>query len=212
MFKKTIANGFFERFLYVFPPEVTISKLTADELQPWVTKSYNEIFTKLLKRRMVNRQSKVLKLSPEAFTAVLDWTNEKTEIANAEPDKFRKGLYAKQKIYLLRFALILELLYVDCGEAPGDTVGLRAVNGAKQLVDFFEHNIVRAVQACSPDPVEALPEKQQQVYRHLKDEFQTWEAIALGKRFDVSERTVKYLLTRKDLFKQIKTGFYKKVF
>ena len=58
--------------------------------------------------------------------------------------------------------------------------------------------------------LDSISENKQNFYQALNDVFKTSDALEIGKRFNISERSVKYFITDKRLFAKVSQGAYKK--
>ena len=82
--------------------------------------------------------STILDFSTEAKEYLISWRNTTHKAALQENEnEYYVGAYGKMDIYVLRFSLILQMMYYAAGEEDMDKVGLRAVKGAICLADYY---------------------------------------------------------------------------
>ena len=119
--------------------------------------------------------------------------------------------------YVLRFALILQLLFFATNEADKIQVEMKAIKGALKLFHYFRTNAIKVrAQTTSREYLESLTELQQKIYSELPKNFTTTQGIKIACKLDkegkprVSERQFKTYLTDRKLFKKEKRGKYAK--
>jgi hypothetical protein len=212
IFGKQKDNGTLERYLIVYPEDVKRKGLSTAELEPTVVPTYTGIINKFLEFEMLDGESNIIRFSPEALNEVIDWTSKEAELANNESNSRIQGLYAKEEAYFFRFSLLMQLLYSVCDGESREYVGMKAVNAAKELTQYFHVMGVRALGLLSSDPVDSLTELQKNVLLALPEKFQTWKGVHLAISNGMSERTFKNLLNRSDLFKKEKMGNYSRLY
>jgi hypothetical protein len=152
-----------------------------------------------------------LKCSNEAKIVYKKAINELTDNINATDNDQLKSIYGKMKSYMIRFALILEI--IRCAEEQIEYsnweemekhlyIGQNSMEGAYKLMKYYKHNSEKVIQRLET-PVDALREEQQAWYRALPIEGISWaNAIKLAKKVGFSERTANRLLNNTFLFKK----------
>ena len=115
-----------------------------------------------------------------------------------EDERLLNTRTAKWDYQVPRMALVMQLLSWACYESDGEIVSLEAMIAAIKLNTFYE--------TCYSDlepylSQSALPTAKAEYLKALPDEFKTHEAISIGKKFGMSESTVKH-----DLPKLVKNG------
>ena len=118
----------------------------------------------------------------------------------------------EDKIYVLRFCLILRLIRWAVGEdqpRPSD-IEKDDVAGAIELAEYFRSNALSVLTCISE---EKLNELHRTVYEHLTEEFSTADGIRIAERFGMKDHTFKMFLTRNlnTLFRRIRQGWYQKL-
>jgi hypothetical protein len=155
----------------------------------------------------------LIKCSTEAKKIYKKAINELTDNINAADNDQLKSIYGKLKSYMMRFALILEVMrsaeeqikYATWKEMEQHLyIGQNSMEGAYKLMKYYKHNSEKVLQRLET-PVDALRDEQQAWYRALPIEGIVWaNAINLAKKVGFSERTANRLLNNTSLFK--KTG------
>lgn len=143
--------------------------------------------------------SVIVKLSGAAAERFVDWHNEFALLQNEiEDERLLNTRTAKWDYQVPRMALVMQLLSWACYESDGEIVSLEAMIAAIKLNTFYE--------TCYSDlepylSQSAFPTVKAEYLKALPDEFKTHEAISIGKKFGMSESTVKH-----DLPKLVKSG------
>lgn len=211
-------NGFIDRILFVLPENIKKQYWDDSELDPNINMSWHRIVNKLLDMPMrldenLDPVSNILKLAPNAKQVILDWQKENTDRCNNTGSDFLVGVYSKMDIYLLRIALILQLLFWACDEGEKEFIGMRAAKGAIAIIDYFRKSADKIYQILSStNPLETLPSDKQELFKSLPDKFTTEMGVKFAKRMSppVSERTFKRFLRESKLFKRVRFGEYEK--
>lgn len=164
----------------------------------------------------------IVELEPDAARLYQDWYNNNVRDINESEDETVKGILGKFDTYVLRFALVLEVLWfaeemMNAGieafeEADREKikVGTTAMHGAIALQKYYRATALKVVNRLS-GPHEALPEKQRAWYLALPDgPFTRAQAAELGREAGFSIPTVDRLLRNVDLFKKLDQGAYSK--
>ena len=145
-------------------------------------------------------RSRIIKLTETASERFVDWHNEFARLQNEiEDETLLNTRTAKWDYQVPRMALVIQLLAWACYESDSEVVSLEAMEAAIKLNSYFE--------TCYDDLEPYLSQNRlsgakAEFIKVLPDEFQTCEAIAIGKRFGMSESTVKH-----DLPKFAKSGY-----
>jgi hypothetical protein len=206
-------NGFFQRFLFVFPETTFKSPISDNESNSLILDKYREFIRKYYRNSIVMEvdghiNSKVLNWDTDAKEFFYKWQTANCDLVNEHSNTIKGEIASKFDNHFVRLALLLQIM-----ENPdSDFVGLAAVRGAAKLCVYFM-NCSFKVLAMIQDPskyLETLSDNKQKYYRGLKDRFTTAEAVALGLNFDIQERRVKEFLKDTVVFKRIRHGSYEK--
>jgi hypothetical protein len=156
-------------------------------------------------------QPKVLNFTPEAKQILLEWLKNSANEQNKPENEAVCGIYAKFDIYIMRFALILQMLQWACSEDNLSAVGIKSVQGAIKLCEYFKKTALKINSiVLDMNPLETLPIIKQDVYKALPDTFETGEGKIIAKKLGMSDRTFGRFLDNKKLFKNIEWGKYEK--
>jgi len=212
-------NGFMDRLLFVIPDNLKKEYWSETELNPLITKSWENIISNLLniplERDIDNSSPKpvVLKFKPEARQLLTEWQKELTDLSNKPENEAISGIYAKVEMYAVRFALILQILRYACNIDNKNAIGIEAVQGALKLVEYFTKTAIKVFNIVTDaSPLDKLPLDKQTFCLSLPDTFTTNEGLQIALNMEIPERTYKRFLNRKDLFKWIKQGEYERLY
>ncbi|HET6558347.1 MAG TPA: DUF3987 domain-containing protein, partial [Prolixibacteraceae bacterium] len=130
---------------------------------------------------------------------------------NEAEEETIKGMFSKLDMYVVRLALILELICWACGESKKEEVSVRTMEGAIKLIEYFRQSAIRIHSVLSnSDPLERYPKNKQDVYMALPETFSTEAGLKIAKSMGMSERTYKRFLKESDLFHHLSRGEYEK--
>ncbi len=185
-----IENGFIDRFVFVYPLNVTIPKWSLEdaEVAPLdLLDKWREIILRLCSLEYgiapdgVGIEPVILHFTREAREAFFIWHNNNVDAQNAIDDEnLVNTRMAKWDYLTARFALMLQLLHWACGETDSQDVEKKAVEGAIRLTDYYEDCFLR-IQAIVGD--DGAKSKIRTLYLMLPDKFTKEEAISLSKGF-----------------------------
>lgn len=227
-------SGFFGRFIFAYPDDLDKKEETDVEPDPNTLARYGQIIKNLwaLPSRIfppldgVNEWSVsrlVVKLSQEAASTYRLFKNISVRRYNAEETDQMKTIIVKGESIALRVALILHFLeYAEAfdqdsikNENPDTIAGLpiqdHTMKNAIRLVEYFRHTASKVLSRLET-PINTLPSEQKAWYESLPIEFATKTAVEVGQGLQISERTVKRLLSNKVFFIPVQRGNYRKRF
>lgn len=204
-------NGFFHRFLFVYPvPQAKTGWQVAPP--PDIVKfDYLNTFAEILSHRQ--RDKVKYRLSDEANNLYAQWFDYKNTKYNKATNEHVKGIIAKYQDYCLRFSLLIQV--ADDGLNRKTHVSVINMEKAIRLTEYFLGNMQKAIKLLVPEsPVDKLPEHHKTIYNQLSDHFTTKTAIDIAKQHNVSETAMKMFLRRNinKLFNQKASGEYSKLF
>ncbi|MCF6364928.1 MAG: DUF3987 domain-containing protein [Bacteroidales bacterium] len=144
-------NGFTDRILFAYPENLKKPYLDDEEMSQELTEKYKEIIIKLYnlteyQNPLTEQEPETLNFSVDAKKAFLEWNKQNTDLINDDniPEQIR-SLYSKYVSYISRFALLLQMLYWASGEDNKENVSLKALSGAKELIEYFKENAIRVI-------------------------------------------------------------------
>lgn len=77
----------------------------------------------------LNPNPEVLKFTPEAKKVLFEWQKVNTDQCNEAENEAVSGIFSKMDMYVLRLALILEMMRFACNESNKQAVSIEAVQG-----------------------------------------------------------------------------------
>jgi hypothetical protein len=153
----------------------------------------------------------VLRFTPEAKKVLFEWQRVNTDQSNEAESEALSGIFSKMDMYVLRLALILEMMRYACNESTKEAVSIEAVQGAVKLVEYFKSSAVKVNSILSnASPLDKHPSDKQALYNALPDTFTTETGLQTAEGLGVPQRTFKYFLNEKELFTRISRGEYQK--
>jgi len=209
-------NGFIDRILFVIPENIQKEYWSETDLPPVVSENWERIISNLLNLSLsnddtLNPSPEVLRFTPEAKKILFEWQKANTDQCNEAENEALSGIFSKMDMYVLRLALILEMLRYACNESNKQAVSIEAVQGAIKLVEYFKNSAVKVNSILSnASPLDKHPADKQSLYKALPDTFTTEIGIKIAEGLGVAERTFKYFLNERDLFIRISRGEYEK--
>jgi hypothetical protein len=140
-------DGFIHRILFSYPPEGEVKGWIEDEITEEDELEWQLVVSRLLNLRPVkpdgsSERPKRLQFSPEGREAFKAWCNRLAEAMNGEDfPRELTGPCSKLRAYCARFALVIHLLRVACGEAGNNQdegqVDAVDVDRAAKLCAYF---------------------------------------------------------------------------
>lgn len=219
-------NGFLDRILFVKPKGLKRHGWNTNELDYSVRSSWFLIMNKLLDLDFTldqdgNEIPNKLWLTSEAKEVLLKWQYENVEEDAEFSSEIRDGVSAKIEIYVLRFALILQLIRYATGEGLKDRVEAPTVQNAILIAKYFKDTALEIADYLgSRCPIDRLPEIKRSIYGQLPKNFTTSQGKTILEAVNatypesnrIGERALEYFLNEKNLFKRVSHGHYQKIF
>lgn len=209
-------NGFIDRILFVIPDNLQKEYWSESDLPPDVSEDWERIISNLLNLSITNDDTQnpmpeVLKFTPEAKEVLFEWQHKNTDQCNESESEAVSGIYSKMDMYVLRLALILEMMRYACNESDKQSVSIEAVKGAVRLVEYFKSAALKVNSILSnASPLDKYPADKQTLYNALPDTFTTEIGLQIAEGLGFAERTFKYFLNEKELFTRMSRGEYEK--
>lgn len=204
-------NGFFHRFLFVYPKPETKPDWGNLNMPNVVEQDFFNYFGVLLNSRLQDK--KRYSLSNEADALYAEWYNNKNKKYNIATSDQVKGIISKYQNYCLRLALIIEVM-----NNPDRRIGIvsyLSMERAIRLVEYFLGNMYKAIKILTPEtPVDKLKPPYDDFYNQLPQIFTTKTAIELGVTFGLKDAQVKMFLQRqnKKIINTIDRGRYERIY
>lgn len=211
-------NGFLDRLLFVAPENLKKQYWSEKELDPVIFENWNSIISSLLDLSTIydevdDPEPEVLKFTSEAKQLLFQWQRKLTDESNELENEAIVSMNAKIEMYAVRLSLIIQMLRFACREDDKQAVGIEAMQGALKLVKYFKRTAVKVHSIVNDtNPVDKLPTDKRNFYNQLPETFTTSEGLKFAESFGMAERTFKYFIKHKELFKNLKRGEYEKQF
>lgn len=220
--KEYTANGLLDRFLFVYPEDKKISgweRGAAMSSRPNISSLWTDIINKVLelpcpvsdKGSII--QPHILNFADDAEAHFFNWYNAIIDEVNAiEDDADVESRKMKLNGNAARLALVLQVMKWAAGERHMQFVDLDSVKGAIRLIDYYENTYLRIQEHLVND---TIGETKEAWLGMLANTFTTGDAVAAGKKLEMSRRSVFYALDRlcklqKPLLIKSKHGIYQK--
>jgi len=201
-------NGFYHRFLFVYPEPKPKEKWLRISVSEAVKSAFVQVFNDILRQRLGKYK---YRLEEKANALYEEWFNNKNTKYNRATSDHVKGIISKYQDYCLRFALLLQVIH-DGAHRTG-VVTEASMDRAIRLVEYFLGNMHKATKILAPEtPVDKLSGTHKKVYDELPAAFSQKQAIQIGNLNGLKESAVKMFLIRgiKTLFTVIERGKYEK--
>jgi hypothetical protein len=208
-------NGFIDRILTVFP-DTYKEPWSETDLSESIISSWNNILTNLIELTISldenqNPTPNLIQFTKEARSTLFDWQRSNTSQCNEEDSELLSGSFSKMDVYVIRLALIIEMMKYACGESDKQSISLHTTQGAIKLIEYFKIG-ARKVDAIlsNVDPLEHLPIDKRKLFESLPDLFTIKQAQEIAFNLNLHERSLWRFLKNKELFSQPSRGNYKK--
>lgn len=206
-------NGFFQRYLFAFPESNFKQPINDNENDKVIFEKYKDFIQSYLQTSTVYEidgqiESRILKWNHEAKIFFYQWQSDNCDVVNEYQNNIKGEIASKYDNHFIRLSLLLQMME----DPESESIGLRAVRGAKALCTYYM-NCAFKVLAVIQNPIEyleTLPQNKKDFYKTIPEKFTTAEAVKLGLSFEFLERRVKEFLNDTVLFKKIKHGTYEK--
>jgi hypothetical protein len=210
-------NGFMDRILFAFPPNLVKDYWSETEIDPMVAEEWEKYIANLFEIPLEEREDgslepRVVQFSPGAHALLSEWQVYNTDLVNNAPTESLAGLYVKLETYCIRLSLNLQAAMWATGEDDLKYVGEQAVQGAIMLIEYYRRTgtIVNDI-VNSYSPLENLREDRRVFYESLPVEFSTKEAQTMAAEQGIPRRTLFEFLKDKTLFRHEKHSSYRKL-
>ncbi len=209
-------NGFIDRILFVMPDNLQKQHWNEKELPIQINDLWQQKVSDLLNLPCsfdgTTIKPKVLEFSIDAKKLLFSWQQQNTDLCNNAESEAIGSMYSKMDMYIVRFALILEILKGACNDITPDLIGTESVDGAIKLTEYFKNTALKVHGIINNfKPIDTEPEIKQTVYDALPPEFATSEGVKIAKDLGMPERTFKNFIKDKKLFLNTKHGEHKKL-
>lgn len=215
LMKNRTTNGFIDRILFAYPDDLSKKKIKDGYTKPDYFENWERILAKITDLPNKTNEPIILLFDEAGKQAYYAFQHENTDKVNdlqEEGNILESGILSKFDIHVLRFALILEVLFYACGEGALQAVTERSVKGAVELAKYFQNTALRCVGLLNPKTkgLALLSGAKRVLFEHLENEFSTDEAERLADRLKISRRSLFRFLKNYNLFEKTQHGKYRK--
>ena len=208
-------NGFMDRLLFVYPNDEKILRWNIQQVNKVLFNNYTTLINNLIDLGDNDHTiSTVFTMETDAKEYLFRWQNNR-------PDKFffdyERSVEIKLQQYVLRFALILQLIHSTVESESKNQVDISSIKGAIQLFDYFYNNAIQVrTEILKKNYFETLTELQKNILNELPKTFTTAEGLKIACKLiegkpRVSDRQFKTYLKDVKLFKRLAHGSYEKI-
>jgi len=194
-------NGFMNRILFAYPPNSKKANFSDTEIPDELINNYSEIIQKIMNieteyDEFINIKSKVIEYSSEAYNRFKEWFDFNASLINSFSDNDHpiKSIFTKFDLYISRLALILQTLFYASDNETIGYVGLKSVEGAIKLVEYFRMSAVKVYLTINAENNQL--DKLSVNDRILKYHKQGKSKVEIGKLEKLSEGTIRNRLKK----------------
>jgi len=189
-------NGFIDRILFAFPDKKQNQYWTNGELDQKLKEDYHQMIKRLFTLTgisVIGREDKpnIMTLSCEANTEFIKWYNRNKELmGNPNTSDKARSLYSKLDMYVMRLALILQLMKWACDEEGKEAVSLDTMKGAIDLIEYFRYTGEKVSRIIGSN--QNAPVRDNQIPEAIKLKKEGYSNVKIATTLGVSEGTVRY--------------------
>lgn len=209
------SNGFIDHILFVMPQLVQKSRWSDRETPEELEQEWQHIIVRLIEQECeFNEQGELqshhLPFREAAKRELYAWQHDNARKCDLESNEALLGIYCKLEIYIIRFALIIQLARWTCGECDKTYIDLLTVERAIKLTEYFKESALNVQNILNEN---ALNSQQQAIINLLPPAFTTAQAIQIAEQNGMKERTFQRFLNDNigTLFREEKHGEYSKI-
>ena len=200
------SNGLLDRFLLVHPKDAKVALWDRTDTTRETVNTFDiwdGILRNLFELDYNAENPTILYMSGEAEDMFFKWHNDNaTHMNSIEDDSDINTRMLKWDSIVARLALMLQLLHWACGEATGDEVELKSVEGALKLNEYYEESFNRLKKNFGGVRLSPIRKRLMSL---LPEKFTSAEAVTIGSSIDFKEDGV-----RKALADMVKSGLLSK--
>ena len=199
-------DGFLDRFLFVYPDNIEPSLFTGLKIPEVDQRNYTKLINNLL-----DAPAQVLTASTSNSEIYKKWQHQKAkEYFN---DSLERSIQAKMQTYVWRLTLIIEMMQQATTGEFNAIIQNESLDKAISLVEYFRLNSFKVHdKILTKNPLIDLSVNQQELYKQLPQEFKRSEVLTLFENHEIRGGSIARYLNKTELFKNVKHGFYKKLF
>lgn len=197
------ANGLLDRFLFVYPNDQRISKWQRTDRnmpRPDMMDQWRTILNRILNLPCPTNEngntvcSQVLNLAEDAEVYFYDWYNGIIDTVNAvKNDAEVDSRKTKLDGNAARLSLVFQILKWAAGEGQMHCIDLDSVKAAIRMIDYYEDTYRRIQESIVSA---GIGDNKEAWLSLLGDTFTAGEAVVVGRKVELSRRTVYYALDK----------------
>lgn len=213
---RNTSNGACDRFDTVFAKNVQPIKWEDAEPNKQMIDNYERIIFTLLDRPIIEINGQIepiiIEFTLEAKQRLYEWRNGQHY---DDLESFSVSLLAnamgKMDIKILKYILILHIMFYETGEIRTEKVDVRIVEAAIVLIEYLKGEVEQAHRLVfEKDSLFILDSKHQSIYEQLPEKFKRKDGIAIALANGMPQRTFQRFIAKDDLFERIEHGYYNK--
>jgi len=213
-------NGLTSRFLFIMPDNLLPINWGNKEINEDLIKQYHQAIHKLLDIELQFNDNgepapTFMNFTEDAFKRIIEWHNGNEFRGKIIEDKGNTYYDAlvKLDIYALRFALLLQVMYNSVDNEPLDKVGIRAVENAILLVNYFMKEVIKIHKLIFAKDIRlGMSEKQREVYEILTPDFSLSQVYDKVGKIGFTKDQLKKFVKIDKYFSRTGHGIYRKNF
>ncbi len=218
-----LSNGLLNRFLFVYPTNWKISNWVRngkdtsypDTMNQWRS-IINRIFSIpcIVSHNGATVNPRIITMSDDAEECFYEWYNKIINSVNAIENDFDvDSRKIKLNGHVARLALLFQVMKWATGEGDMQYVERDSVRAAIRMIDYYEETYQRVQEAVVMNDIGEMKEAWLSL---LGETFTSSDAVAAGKKVDMSRRNVYYALDqlcrlKHPVIEKVKHGAYRKL-
>ncbi len=197
-------NGFFQRFLFVYPDDAIKQPLNDNVANEQLAQKYEEFINKLFEIC----EPRTLTFTAAAKRYFYKWQATNCDRVNEHQNNIKGEILSKFDNHFIRLALLVQIM----NDPESKEIELAAVEASKVLCVYYLNCAFKVLEKIQnkANYLESLPNDKQQLFNELEQEFTKGDATEIGLDLGLSESTIKRFLQDTQLFKKAKHGNYLK--
>ncbi len=214
-------NGLAARFLFILPENLLPVKWTTKDINNDLYVRYYQAIQKLLDVELLIDENDmplptIINFTEDAYNRVIEWQSGEEEYFGesiAETGNTHYDAFRKFDTYVLRFALILQMIYASVENESPNEVGIRAVENAILLYKYFKKEVIKVHSLVYKKDIRLqMSEKQREVYEILPPDFDISRMYDTVAKLGFSKDQMKKFTGVSKYFTRIGRGIYRKNF
>ena len=206
---KDIKDGFFERILFAIPLKMEKRKNSRTNLNKYIIDEYHNKLSEILNITLEINEPQVVRLSDDANDLFIDEQDRHVEPSNS--DGVVSGILSKMDRYMLRFALIIEVLDKLSNNEAVISISKESMQKSILLKEYFYKNALK-LNSMILDVFEdnSKEGKALKIIKAInKKEFTNKDFIYVAGKLNIAKESYAYrLLSQTKLAQKVSKGLY----